>query len=66
MVNTTPKITKRETPKGGSQVFVRGYVQRDSKEWSRFDENLERPSISPKEKFRNLRNHKGRGTIVDC
>jgi hypothetical protein len=54
MVNTTPEIMKRETPKGGSQVSVRGYVRWKSKEWSRFSENPERPSISPKEKFRNV------------
>jgi hypothetical protein len=54
MVNTTPEITKRETPKGGSQVSVRGYVRRKSKEWSRFDENPERSSISPKEKFQEF------------
>jgi hypothetical protein len=51
MVNTTPKITKREMSKGGSQVSVRGYMWRESKEWSSFGENPERPSISPKEKF---------------
>jgi hypothetical protein len=57
---------KREMPKGGSQVSVRGYVWWKSKEWSRFNENPERPSISPKEKFWNSGNHKGRGTIVGC
>jgi hypothetical protein len=46
MVNTIPKIVKRETPKGGSQVSVRGYVRRKSKEGSRFGENPERPLIS--------------------
>jgi hypothetical protein len=64
MFNTNPKITKRETPKGGSQVLVRGCVWRKSKEWSRFDENIERSSISPKKKFWNSGNHKGRGMIV--
>jgi hypothetical protein len=64
MVNTTPEIMKRETSKGGSQVSVRGYTWWKSKEWSRFGENPERPSISPKEKFQNSGNHKGRGTIV--
>jgi hypothetical protein len=53
-VNTTPEITKRETSKGG--VSVRGYVDGSSKEGSSFDENPERPSISPWEKaFRNFR-----------
>ena len=64
MVNTTPGITKREMSKGGSQVSVRGYMWWKSKEWSRFDENPERLSISPKEKFQNSGNHKTRGTIV--
>jgi hypothetical protein len=45
MVNTTPEIAKRETSKGGSQVSVRGYVRQDSKEWSSFGENPERPLI---------------------
>jgi hypothetical protein len=31
MVNTSPKIVKREMSKGGSQVSVRGYVWRSQK-----------------------------------
>jgi hypothetical protein len=75
MVNTTPEIMKRETPKGGSQVSVRGYVRQSQKRGqasvkipkghrSRIPWDVE--PISDILTFQSSGNHKGRGTTVGC